>query len=192
MKKIILLLGLIISVSAFSQNKEILKNINDVRFYGVDYSKVKVAYAGESASQFKDAFEEINNLFISEPKKYNPSKLFKKNALSVEIEPVIKNIRKIDLEELKTVTQTSNDLSQADLENVLKSLDIKPTEEPGLIIIAEFLDKTKNRGWYNIVFFDTKTKKIIDTWKGSGKAAGFGLRNFWAASVYKVMKDVKL
>lgn len=191
MKKFILLFSLIICTYTFGQNKEVLKNIDDIRFYGVDYSKVKVANAGESAIQFENAFEKINNLFILQPKKYNISKLFKKNALSIEIEPVINNIKNIDIERLKTVTQSSNKLTNNDLEDILESLSITPKEEPGLIIIAEFLDKSKNRGWYNIVFFDTKTKKIIDTWKSSGKASGFGLRNFWATSVYHAMKNSK-
>lgn len=62
----------------FRQGKSALKDIQSIKFYGVDYSQVKIFGADESPAQFKDAFRRINELFITEAKKYNVGKQLKK------------------------------------------------------------------------------------------------------------------
>ena len=71
MKKLILFLFLSTSLFCFGQDKSALKDIQSIKFYGVDYSQAKVFGADESPIQFKDAFRRINELFITEAKKYN-------------------------------------------------------------------------------------------------------------------------
>ena len=74
MKKLILFLFLSTSLFCFGQGKSALKDIQSIKFYGVDYSQAKVFGADESPIQFKDAFRRINELFITEAKKYNVGK----------------------------------------------------------------------------------------------------------------------
>lgn len=192
MRKILLCLSLLFfSLSIFSQDKDV-NDIKDIRFYGVDYSKVKIYGADEADSQFKDAFEGINNLLVREGKKYNVGKFLKKNVVSVDIAPVIKNIQEMDVAETRISVPEDNKLSKEDIENVLKSLDIKASEEPGLIFIAELIDKNANKAYYKMIFFDTDTREIIESWDTSGKGRGFGTRNYWAHSLLQAMKSVKL
>lgn len=192
MRKILLCLGLLfLSISTFSQDKDI-NDVKDIRFYGVDYTKVKIYGADEADYQFRDAFEGINNLLVREGKKYNVGKFLKKNVISVDIASVIKNIQDMDVAKTRISVPEENKLSKSDVEEVLKSLDIKPTEEPGLIFIAELIDKNANKAYYKMVFFDTNTKEIIDSWDTSGKGRGFGTRNYWAHSLLQAMKSVKL
>lgn len=191
MKKTILFLFVLASVSCFGQNEEKLKDITEITFYGTDFSKAKVYGAKETAGEFVVAFEQINNLFITEPKKYNIAKAFKKEVNAVDISGVKARIAKIDKKELFT-TASHNELSDKDIQDIVRSLSIKEGKGTGLIFISEFLDKPANRGYYYIVFFDTKSREIIDSWKTSGKAQGFGLRNYWAGSIYRMMKDVKM
>lgn len=77
-EKLILFLFLSTSLFCFGQGKSALKDIQSIKFYGVDYSQVKVFGADESPAQFKDAFRRINELFITEAKKYNVGKQLKK------------------------------------------------------------------------------------------------------------------
>ena len=42
-----------------------------------------------------------------------------------------------------------------------------------------------------MVFFDIKSRNIVSSFKLTGAASGFGLRNYWAGSVYDAMKKVK-
>ncbi|MDU1890206.1 MAG: hypothetical protein E6767_05910 [Dysgonomonas sp.] len=191
MKKTALVLGiLLMSVFSYAQNKDVLKDIQKIRFYGVDFSKAKVYGAKETPSQFKIAFEEINNLFLSEPKKFNVEKYMNKTNMGVEVDGVKDRIKQINLDDIQT-TSEQYELSNADLQSIVKAIPTKD-ETTGVIYIAELLNKPKNRGYYHIVFFNPQTKEIIDTWKADGKAQGFGVRNFWAGSIYKMMKDFKL
>ena len=80
MKKLILFLFLSTSLFCFGQGKSALKDIQSIKFYGVDYSQVKIFGADESPAQFKDAFRRINELFITEAKKYNVGKQFEKRS----------------------------------------------------------------------------------------------------------------
>ena len=80
MKKLILFLFLSTSLFCFGQGKSALKDIQSIKFYGVDYSQAKVFGADESPIQFKDAFRRINELFITEAKKYNVGKQLRSNG----------------------------------------------------------------------------------------------------------------
>ena len=74
MKKLFTLLFLATSMICFGQNKNFLKEVESINFYGVDYSAAKVFGAAETPAQFKVAFDGINRLFITEAKKYDVSK----------------------------------------------------------------------------------------------------------------------
>ena len=66
MKKLILFLFLSISLFSFGQGSSATKDIQSIKFYGVDYSQAKVFGAKESPYEFKLAFRRINELFIAE------------------------------------------------------------------------------------------------------------------------------
>ncbi|MBK5720109.1 hypothetical protein JGH11_04410 [Dysgonomonas sp. Marseille-P4677] len=191
MKKLILVMALLASICSFAQNKEILKDINKVEFYGVDFSHVKVYEAKESSEQFKIAFQDINNLFISEAKKYNVSKALNREVAGVHVDNVKDRAYKIDTKDLFT-SNADYQIEDNTIKDILKSLEINEKEGTGVILIAIKLNKLQNRGYYRVVFFDIKTRDVIDSWNTDGKARGFGLRNFWAHSVYNVLKDMNL
>ena len=88
MKKLILFLFLSTSLFCFGQGKSALKDIQSIKFYGVDYSQAKVFGADESPIQFKDAFRRINELFITEAKKYNVGKQLKKEVTEISLDAV--------------------------------------------------------------------------------------------------------
>ena len=85
----------------------------------------------------------------------------------------------------KSDTVTINKIKAA-----IEALPIQKTPGVGMVFIAQFLDKSNNRGTYEVVFFNTETKEIIEEWITDGKARGFGLRNYWAGSVYSALKKL--
>ncbi len=133
----------------------------------------------------------INNLFISEVKKYNIAKFLNKEVLGTHIENVKARASEIKVDDLFT-TNSDFKLDDNTVKQIIKSLSIKEKEGTGFILVAERLNKLQNKGYYHVVFFDIKSRDIIDTWKADGKARGFGLRNYWAGSVYSVLKNMKL
>lgn len=190
MKKLILFLFLATSIGSFAQNKNLLKDITTIKFYGVDYSQVKVYGASETPKQFKAAFAEINKLFITQPKKYDVGERLKKNISEISLEAVDQVNAKIKPNELMTTDKTFT-LSDDQINDAIQSLPIKKELGVGLVIVAKLLDKAYHHGTYQIVFFNTETKEIIEDWPSGGEAKGFGLRNYWAGSIYKTLQRLK-
>lgn len=187
MKKSYLLLLLFISLNAFGQNKVSLEDVDEVTFYGVDFSQVRIFGASETYDQFKTAFDGINNLFLTEPKKYKVSDFIDKDVNGINIEVAIKRLKLLDRKEFRT-TNENYEIDEDALNGIIKDLKIKESEGVGLILVAQMLNKAKNTGYFHVVYFDIKSREIIDSWLAGEKAKGFGLRNFWARSVYSVLK----
>lgn len=191
MKKILLAaFCLSVSLASFGQDKEVQKEINEVKFYGVDFSKAQAYGVSETIDQFTDVFGKVNSLFISEPKKYNVDKHFKVNATTA--------VRQLD-DLNKSISSSSffgeaddYQISTAELAEEIKALPIEDTKGVGLVFVAELLNKPANQGTYHIVFFDIASREILDTWKATGRAKGFGLRNYWAGSIFSVLEGVKI
>ncbi len=191
MKKLILFLFVSLStiLFCFGQGKSALKDIQSIKFYGVDYSQVKIFGADESPAQFKEAFRRINELFITEAKKYNVGKQLKKEVTEISLDAVNQVNENIDLSKLMTPKREYS-LNKEEIKATIDALPIQKTSGVGMVFIAQFLDKSNNRGTYEVVFFNTETKEIIEEWITSGKARGFGLRNYWAGSIHSALKKL--
>ena len=167
------------------------QEITSITFYGVDYSLVRVYGASESPTQFRTAFAAINDLFITEPKKYDISKFTGKKLNEISLDAVSEVNHKINLHDLVTTTPDYT-LDATQITQAVRRLPIKKgAEGTGAVVVAQLLNKADNRGTYELVYFDVATREIIDGITLSGKAGGFGLRNFWAGSLYKALKDLR-
>ena len=145
MKKLLSIALCLIAVGGFAQKG---KTKMAADFYGVDYSCVSVVGANEQPAEFIKAFEAINRLFLSEPKKYD-----------------VAGFTGIDI--LSTSVEQANE---------------------ALVLIATTLDKGNGIGYYTAVLFDPATQEVILQMDMAGKPGGFGLRNYWAGSVYNALK----
>ena len=66
------------------------------------------------------------------------------------------------------------------------------TEGVGVVLVAKLLNKPMSKATYELITFDISTREILSKREVSGKAGGFGLRNYWAGSVYNIIKSIKL
>mgnify|MGYP001025923043 FL=1 len=190
MKQLLVLLFLVSSMACFGQNKDALKDISSVTFYGIDFTRAKVYGAKKGPMQFKYTFDDINKLFITEPKKYDIGKRLGVNVEVTSLEAVNDANKTINPDEIMT-TNSGYTLDEKQIEEVIKTLPILSQEEKtGLIMIAMLLNKADARATYQIVFFNTKTREILYSAPTNGKARGFGLRNYWAGSVHSAMKKL--
>lgn len=190
MKRTVLLFLCLYALGSFAQSYD-LKKVREVKFFGVDYSKVKVFGATETEMEFASAFERINMLFLSEADKYDMSKFLQKHVYEISIEEVSDKIRNADFSEMKTGSRKHR-LSQEDLQNAVTTLNNEPEEGVGVVFVAEMLNKAEGVGFYRIVFFDMQTKEVIDSFWGQGKSGGFGLRNYWAGSIHHMKKKGRI
>ncbi|MCC8036418.1 MAG: hypothetical protein LIO77_10950 [Rikenellaceae bacterium] len=180
-----LVLGLCMVGTAGAQTD--LQSVTTANYYGIDFSHTKVFGASETDTQFRNAFTNINILVIEEGKKYNLANAFGKNFPIQNFETA--NSRVILNQDLRTSDKTYR-IGDDQLGEILSAYGGND-QGVGLLIICQLLNKQDNQGVWKVVLFDIPTKEIIYTKDVSGKAGGFGLRNFWAGSLYQVLKKWK-
>lgn len=158
-----------------------------VEFHGVDFSETAVMWAEETGPEFVEAFKGINRLMLSEPGKYDVGKFLGFSSVSGrEIETAWHRAEAWDSNFLRD--KSREEFSDEDLARILSAYP--ESETAGLLIVALCLDKGREEGRFMAVAFDGKTKEI--RWKRSfsGEAGGFGLRNYWAGSLYDGLEKV--
>ena len=141
MKKLFTLLFLATSMICFGQNKNFLKEVESINFYGVDYSAAKVFGAAETPAQFKVAFDGINQLFITEAKKYDVSKKLKVRVNEISLDAVNQVNEAINPQELMT-TNASYVLSEDQIKQIVNALPTQKKPGIGLVIIAKLLNRS--------------------------------------------------
>jgi hypothetical protein len=200
MKKLFIILLLGVSVSTIAQKKYSAKDLfteNTIVWYGIDYSKSR--FVG-SFAQFQDAgtidgstlknkyFPGWNNLVLNERKKYDLARFFKKESVYYDLTPVEKVNETTDADKL----MQNNDytLSESEISamiNKYKGGDKK--EGIGVVFITESYNRAAESASYYVVVFDIASKKVLITDKFKEKPGGFGIKNYWASTILKVMED---
>ncbi len=169
------------------------KNTSDVKsvvWLGIDYTLAKFTLATEDPAVIVNQYlRSINTLVITERAKFDISKFFDIPEVINDIDPANEFNSKIDPSKLIV----SNDYSfeKDKVSEVIKKYNVKDKTGTGLIFIAENLNKSKKTASYYVCFFDLKTKEIIDCSKKTAPVTGIGFRNYWASSVYLIMKTWK-
>lgn len=185
MKKIVsLAAALLFVMTAAAQNP--LREVKELHVYGVDYSLAKVNAADESDREFADIFVKINELLLREPQKYDFGKAFRLPVASVDISPVLRSIGARDYAAMRV-----DPLVPASVERVhalIRQYELPQTEGTGVVLVGLLLDKAAAKATYDVVFFDIATREILFTGDMTCSAGGFGLRNYWARTVYETLK----
>lgn len=136
-------------------------------------------------------FKSINDVIVTEIKKFNLSKFFRKSSVTVNLDVVKKNNEKIIVDELVTTDIKYNKfIDQSMAEELIKNYDCGSDIGLGLVFVMENFNKSETTASMLVTFFDIKTKKILLMERMVGKAGGFGFRNYWVNTVYKVLKQI--
>jgi hypothetical protein len=169
-----------------------LKNVfadseSPLLYLGIDFSRNRLLDVG-NASDIRDRiYTSINQLIINEPKKYDLKGAFNKSNVDNNLNAVIKNYAKVNLNDiLSTNSADFNRLKEADITAVVKELDIEKKDGVGVLFVMEAMRKIEKKGdaaiW--VTFVDLKSKKVLMTERIEVKAsAGFGFRNYWASTI---------
>jgi hypothetical protein len=184
MKKLIIFAIAMLTLSAASAQTNVPQEVN---YYGVDFSKTRTFGAAETGQDFALAFERINLLIIGEWSKYNPAARLRKKIYIQDISVTQNRNSEIDPDEIATTT-LKYALTDADIAEMVKKYDIKESEGTGLVFIGELLNKQTATGVFSIVYFDIASRDVLYRRTLGGAANGFGLRNYWAGSLYRILE----
>jgi hypothetical protein len=187
MKNLILFAIAILTLSVASAQTNVPGEVN---YYGVDFSKTRTFGATETGEDFVSAFERINLLIIGEWHKYNPAARLRKTIYVQDIS--VTQVRNGDIDPKEVATTTPRyALTDADIAEMVKRYEIKESEGTGLVFIGELLNKQTATGTFSIVYFDIASRDVLYRRPVSGEAGGFGLRNYWAGALYRILKVFK-
>ena len=192
MKRILLSLIAILGISmGYAQNKFNLSEVKSLTNYGIDFTIAKVYGGKETGHQYWSTYADINELFIMKPKMYSIDNRLGIPVDATSLEAVNQANKKINPDKILTDNPKYMP-TEEQIQEAVKNLPILSQEEKiGIVMIALFLNKEEDRGTYQFVIFNTKTREIIEQWTNSGKGLGIGLKNYWGVSVYKAIKKTK-
>jgi hypothetical protein len=199
-KQFITLLLLLITVMGNAQTAKDLFNPSNVKisWLGIDFSHVKVigdfsqfSGAGETSTvQIRDVyFPAWNNLILAEPEKYDIKGMLRKGDIFNDIDMLMILNSTTAIENMESYN-TPN-YTDKDIEGFVSAYNTQDKEGIGILFLAEDLNKSANEAHFHFIAINMKTKEILVHERLRGEPKGFGLRNYWAGSMYAIIKEIK-
>ena len=192
MRKFLTICVILLScLSLTAQDKLNLLDVKSLTFYGIDFSLAKVYGGKDTGHQYWTTYADINELFIDKPKTFSVEKRLGIPVDVISLQAVNQVNKDINPDKIKIDTPTYMPTPEQ-INTAIQNLPILSQEEKiGMVIIALFLNKEDNRGTYQFVIFNTKTRDIIEQWTNSGAGMGYNLKSYWGVSVYNAIKKIK-
>ena len=169
-------------------------SMSEITCYGLDFTHIKLIgpEGFTNPAQIQDIyFREINNLFNYEPDKYDLRKTFSKKVVNIDLEMIHDRNRDIDPDQLVLESGEVYNLDQELVAKLVGDYDLIDSKGIGVVFVMESFNKDQDMGYMWVTFFDIGTREILLTDKMRGKSGGFGWRNYWAKSVYNVLKEIE-
>ena len=174
------------------QNMSKVIATQEFNWYGLDFTRAKmIGYEGFTDPDVlvnKDIHYEWNKKIRKEFKKYDPGKPMGKIAIPYMN---VCNNRNKKVTEEGLIINKSYYLLPKDIKNIINEYPKKKDGDMGLVFIVESFNKTDEKGYIWVTFFDERTGQVFVTERLEGNARGFGLVNYWLGAVYHVTKKLK-
>ena len=204
MKKILFSLLMLFSLGqAYGQftADDVFKSSVYMTWLGVDFSEVKFIgpasgwgeVSTKSPTEMRDKyFPEWNNLIVNEWKNFKIEEAVSRLELEQDIRAVNKANERSNKKEIFSESISDYQLlDEAKIKAMVKKYDFGDKTGLGFLLVAEGMSKGREEASYWATFVDMKTKNVVFTRRITGKAGGFGFRNYWAGSMKSVFKTMK-
>ncbi len=173
-------------------NAQALKNVftdseSPILYLGIDFSESRLIDVGDAAAIRDKFYGSINQVVVDEPKKFDLKSAFKKSSMERDFGAVSKHNATANL---NTIISTSsadfNRFKEADVNNIVKGLDLSGKTGVGLLFVMEAMKKEDKKAYASVwvTLVDMKTKKVLMTERVEARGGGgFGFRNYWASTI---------
>jgi len=161
-------------------------------YLGVDFSAVKIEGEAATAAEIVSKFEPINSVIVTEVKKYDVAGSFKRASVTNYLDAVTKLNAGTNPGAIKAsgVADLEKGLTMADIDKQVKKYNLSGKKGIGLVFIVEAMSKTNKEAYVYTTLIDLSTKKVLLAERMTGKAKGFGFRNYWAYPIYEVLNSI--
>jgi hypothetical protein len=114
-----------------------------------------------------------------------------KSSIASDLSFVMEKNAKADVAKLLSSSSADdNRFSKSTIEDIVKGYNFGGKKGVGMMFIMESMNKTASQGSMYVTFIDMGSRKVLYTERMSGKAGGFGFRNYWVKPVYEVIEKI--
>lgn len=188
---------MLVAAQSFGQQvnndiKDVLTNRSlMVTWLGADFSHVIIEDMPDcSPQEFATSYvPQINTVVVNEPNKYDFAKFLNKAGFTNSIGAVSKSNAAINPSNMVPKDGQPGQLNETIIAEIVSGYDLKDKEGVGVVLVYESLSKSKLLATMFLTYVKMPEGKVILTKRVTGKPKGFGLRNYWAYTVYDFLKD---
>ncbi|MEB2777820.1 hypothetical protein SYJ56_21070 [Algoriphagus sp. D3-2-R+10] len=168
-------------------NDQLFKIDGPVTWIGIDYTHAKfVGAAGfTDPSDLPRFLLDWNDFVITEPDKYDVKKALGISDVTIDLSYTYKKNEGLDTEAM--VQEEDHMITQEEAETVALSYDLSEIEGTAALLVAECYNKKTTKGSHWLILIDAQTSEIISAEHFVEKPGGFGLRNYWARTIYELL-----
>lgn len=194
-RKVFTLTLLICSCFIGTMHAQKLKNFlenTDTPFIwlGVDFTQARLL-GDAAAGDINRHFAGINDVIRNEPKKYDVKGAFHRSSVEFDLSETNERNADINIDKMKSEnTADYNRLKPEDITKLVKSYKFGDKKGIGVLFVMEAMSKTEKEAAMYVTVVDMGTRNVLMTERMTGKAQGFGFRNYWAYTVHKVLEHI--
>jgi len=181
------------SISLFVRPAIPESSVNELVWFGIDYSLVKFIGVSDNFSNLRDIQENIfrswNELVLLEKDKYDVQSTFGVSRVDYQMDFAISQSENRDMDGILQTDGYSIDKDQV-TELVMKYTDTSD-DRVGALFVMETLNKLDQISTMWVAVFQISTGEILHLERFAGKPGGFGFRNYWARSYYNVLNQIR-
>ncbi|HMG92781.1 MAG TPA: hypothetical protein VK589_22140 [Chryseolinea sp.] len=189
-------LFILISPTTFGQTKsDVFKEDVTVTWLGLDFTSTKLIGDREkfgSESDVRHLLDAWNDLIINESDKFNVARAIDRKK--VENAPDVAKEHNAELDVMAMFSEEPKDylhVTPSDVEQIVADYDFKGKSGIGLMFIVESFSKLNEEGSIWATFINMDSKEVLFSERLTAPPKGFGMRNFWAGSVFGVLTKME-
>ncbi|MBC9932569.1 hypothetical protein [Chitinophaga qingshengii] len=189
----ILLCSFFITATQAQKLKNFLDNTDTpFTWLGVDFTQARLlGDAAASPADITRHFAGINDVIRNEPKKYDVPGAFKRSKVDFDVSETNERNASVNTDKIKSEDAADyNRLKPEDITKLVKGYKFGDRKGIGVLFVMEAMSKTEKEAAMYVTVVDMGSRSVLMTERMTGKAQGFGFRNYWAYTVHKVLEHI--
>jgi hypothetical protein len=198
MKKVIFIVILLFQMQetfAQKQMSKVFDGKTKIVFLGLDFTQAK--FIGEEG--FKDPYKlktyylsNWNALLEEEYAKYNlPLNSLKARHYETNTSDLM--VLNDEIEDIEdAIINGSHYIDDKDVQKSVRKYKLSDNKGIGVSFVVESFNISLEKAIIWVTFVNMSNGTLLYTERMEGKAEGFGLRNFWAGSIYDIIEQIRL
>jgi hypothetical protein len=162
-----------------AQNASRIFSEERIIFYGLDFSKAKIAIPDAKPNEIKDDYFVLwNEAVATDNERFNKESALQKVSVPVDLAVVERRNAAASISEMQANPDVT--LLKSTIEHMIDDYtDGTRKEGIGFVIIVESISKKRADAIAHLVFFDIATRKVLLSKRMNGPAGGHGLKSYW-------------